>query len=318
MNDGRIHIALVANERYRPGLLATRHSMTSACADPSRLVFHEFGDADMAPFESRFPLREWNGSKLPYLRLFLPEILPDCDWIIYSDVDTLWFRDPQELWKERDDTVSICWVKDFPAIAMEFDRWAAANGLKIPPGHEYACSGVALLNLRKWRETGFTARAIDFFRTYGCPPYPDQDALNVLSAGDAKIIDHDWDVMIPARRWRPCVLHLTGVGLRFAAGESYDGNVPQYVFWFAYYRQNILHLPPKPLRLSLKVRFTALKIISLAFGALLEALDRHAGPYRWKQFLMRVKRQTAFAGLALRPALATSKPLNLSVAVDVN
>ena len=43
----KVHIALVANERYRPGLECTKASMIRACATPERLVFHEFGDVDM-------------------------------------------------------------------------------------------------------------------------------------------------------------------------------------------------------------------------------------------------------------------------------
>ena len=119
----KVHIALVANDRYRPGLECTKTSMIRACATPERLVFHEFGDKNMAPFLDRVELRDFNGSKLPYLRLFLPELLPECDWVIYSDVDTLWFKDPCGLWNERDDSVSICWVKDLDVCSMDFNRW---------------------------------------------------------------------------------------------------------------------------------------------------------------------------------------------------
>lgn len=33
----KVHIALVANERYRPGLECTKASMVRACAEPDRL-----------------------------------------------------------------------------------------------------------------------------------------------------------------------------------------------------------------------------------------------------------------------------------------
>ena len=32
----------------------------------------------------------YNGSHAPFLRLFLCEYL-DVDWVVYADVDTLWF-----------------------------------------------------------------------------------------------------------------------------------------------------------------------------------------------------------------------------------
>lgn len=295
----KVHVALVANERYRPGLLCTKDSMVRACATPERLVFHEFGDADMEPFLERFPLKDYNGSKLPYLRLFLPELLPDCDWVIYSDVDTLWFRDPCEMWAERDVTKSVCWVKDFPTGGLDFERWTAGLGLRVEIAGAYACSGVTLINLRKWRESGFTERAIDFLRRYGCPPYADQDVMNVLLADDAKMLHGDWDVMIPHFFWRPCVLHITGMGLRLFGSDTYDGNIAQYVFWFNYYRRHVRHLPPLKIRSALKLRFLLYAVANVILGPVLAFADAFPGPYGWKLFLMRVRRQLAYARFGL-------------------
>ena len=295
----RVHIALVANDRYRPGLLCTHDSMTKACRDPERLVFHEFGDADMARFLDRIQLKDYNGSKLPYLRLFLPELLPECDWVIYSDVDTLWFKDPCELWEERDDSVSVCWVKDFPTGGMDFARWTAKIGLKVKPSGAYACSGVSLINLKKWRETNFTERAIAFLRQYGCPPYADQDVMNVLFADDAKMLSADWDVMIPPYFFRPCVLHITGMGLRLFGSDSYGGKISQYVYWFNYYRRHVLKLPPMELGLARRLRFSFLAAANVLFGPFLALLDRFTGPYPWKLFLMRSRRQLAYARFGL-------------------
>lgn len=298
MNE-KVHIALVANERYRPGLLCTKESMIRACAEPDRLVFHELGDADMAPFLGRFPLKDYNGSKLPYLRLFLPEILPDCDWVIYSDVDTLWFRDPCEMWAERDDSVSVCWVKDFPTGGMDFKRWTAGLGLSVTISGAYACSGVTLINLRKWRENRFTDQAIDFLRRHGCPPYADQDVMNVLFAHDAKMLRKEWDVMIPFYFWRPCVLHITGMGLRLFGSDAYDGSIAQYVFWFNYYRTHVRGLPPLKIRSMLKVRFAVFAALNLLLGPALAGVDLLPGPYVWKNFLMRLRRQLAYARFGL-------------------
>ena len=295
----KVHIALVANERYRPGLECTKVSMVRACATPERLVFHEYGDKDMARFLDRVELRDFNGSKLPYLRLFLPELLPECDWVIYSDVDTLWFKDPCELWNERDDSVSVCWVKDLDVCSMDFNRWI--KSLQPPvnnhqaPISNYACSGVALINLKKWRETNFTDRAVQFLKTYGCPPYPDQDLMNVLLADDSKLISRDWDTMIPPYFRRPCVYHITGIGRCFLGTNHYDGSVPQYIFWFNYWRQTVLGLPPMKKSAALRLRLLLLAALGLVFGPALAALDALPGPYAWKFNLMRLRRQLGWA-----------------------
>ena len=299
----KVHIALVANERYRPGLECTKASMIRACATPDRLVFHEYGDVDMARFLNRVELRDFNGSKLPYLRLFLPELLPECDWVIYSDVDTLWFKDPCELWNERDDSVSICWVKDLDVCSMDFNRWI--KSLQPPvtnhqsPISNYACSGIALINLKKWRETNFTDRAVQFLKTYGCPPYADQDVMNGLLSDGSKLVSADWDTMIPPYFRRPCVYHITGIGRCFLGTDHYDGSVPQYIFWFNYWRQTVLGLPKMKLTWVLKGRFAFLVLLSWTLGPLLDLADRLPGGSAWKMAIMRLRRQLGWARFAL-------------------
>lgn len=165
---------------------------------------------------------------------------------------------------------------------------------------EYACSGVTLINLRKWRKNGFTERAIDFLRRYGCPPYADQDVMNVLFAKDAKMLCKEWDVMIPPYVWRPCVLHITGMGLRLFGSDAYDGKIAQYFFWFNYYRKYIRHLPPLKIRFVLRMKFVFFAFLNIIFGPILALLDAFDGPYEWKLFLMRLRRQFSWARFALR------------------
>ena len=184
----KVHIALVANERYRPGLECTKASMLQVCATPDRLVFHEYGDADMEPFLAQMEsdLRDFygSGSKLPYLRLFLPDLLPDCDWVLYADVDTLWFRDPCELWKLRDESKSVCWVRDLEVAQIETGWWAKEKGLPNVRKDKYACAGIALINLKRWRETDFIGRMRAFLKAHGCPLHHDQDIMNFLLEDD--------------------------------------------------------------------------------------------------------------------------------------
>lgn len=299
MVSDSIHIALVANDRYRPGLASTRRSMTDAAAHPDRLVFHEFGEADMTPFLPRFPLADYNGSKLPYLRLFLPELLPACDWVIYADVDTLWFRDPEELWNERDETKSVCWVADVPSTQQSFAKWAVSKDLDVKIAGAYACSGVVLVNLRKWRETSFTARAIEFFKRYGCPPYPDQDMMNVLFAQDAKMLPAEWNCIIPPVPWRPCVVHLVGVGLRFGS-DRYEGSTPAYLFWFDYYREKILHLPRYVPTSAVRIRLALLSSLQTLLGAFLAFLYRLPLPFAVQYQVVRLRRQLNWAKIVVR------------------
>lgn len=282
----KIHITLVANERYRPGLEVTKRSMIDAAKDAESLCFHEYGDEEMVPFLARVPLENYNGSKLPYLRLFLPELLPELDWIIYSDVDTIWDLDPAELWKLRDDTKAICWVKDLDTTRMEAERWARSlefgvQGLEL---RRYACSGVCLINLKKWREEGITEKCLNFLRKRGCPPYADQDVLNIVLKDDAKLLPQKWDRLIPPYFGGKCVYHITGIGRHFQKAE-YDGLAPQYALWFK--RSGRPYKQQK--------RWLVMTILGIILLPIFAALDALPGPFGWKVLLMRLRRQLGFA-----------------------
>ena len=69
----RIHVALVADGRYLPGLAAARASIAAACSDPSRLEFHEFGSDAALAERIRRDFGTYKGSPMAFLRLYLPE-----------------------------------------------------------------------------------------------------------------------------------------------------------------------------------------------------------------------------------------------------
>lgn len=279
----KIHITLVANERYRPGLEVTKRSMIDAAKDAESLCFHEYGDVEMEPFLARVPLENYNGSKLPYLRLFLPELLPELDWIIYSDVDTIWNLDPAELWKLKDETKSICWVKDLDTTRAECERW---SGLELP---NYACSGVCLINLKKWREEGITERCLNFLRGHGCPPYADQDVLNIVLKDDARLLPQKWDRLIPSYFDEKSVYHITGIGRHFDKG-TYDGTTPQYALWFKCAGRSY----------AWHGCWRVMAILGIILLPILVLLDTVPGPFGWKVLLMRVRRQFGFAKVLMR------------------
>ena len=73
-----IPVVLVADGKYRIGLEATKASIIASAAHPERLVFHEL-DETALPAGTLDRFGAYYGSKLPMLRVFLADILPDCD-----------------------------------------------------------------------------------------------------------------------------------------------------------------------------------------------------------------------------------------------
>ena len=92
MND-KVHVVMAADKAYEKGLEVAKASMIGSCSDPSRLDFHIF-TADPALMDRiRRDFGTYKGSPMAFLRLYLGELLPEVDWVVYSDVDTLWRRD---------------------------------------------------------------------------------------------------------------------------------------------------------------------------------------------------------------------------------
>jgi len=260
MND-KVHIVLASDANYVPGLEVTRATMLAACSEPSRLVLHVFDEASLSDLQTsqaaklqNLPL--WNGSLMPYLRLFLPQLLPEVDRVVYSDVDTIWNRDVCELWgsvvREGENgevvrssssrplasSASIAWIRDMASMREESDEWisevAAGEGIAFD-WTRYACSGICVMNLKKMRETNFTERVLGLYARYGVPKFPDQDVLNVLLNRDSELLPPVWGAMGDPSNLppvdEPCVYHLTGVGRHFhdATPPTYP---PQYQLWW--------------------------------------------------------------------------------------
>ena len=237
MADGadRIHVALAADANYRPGLETTRETIIRSCSRPERLEFHVFDESALAKLPEVEGLGDWNGSRMPNLRLWLAELLPTVDRIVYADVDTLWFRDIVELW-DRPQTEPIAWVRDLRVTRERaLSGWlGTVTGGGFDPSR-YCCSGVCVMNLKWMRETDFVSEVRRLLSAPGRPEYPDQDVLNAIFNSRSEILPPEWDALgdcenLP-RDWRHAVYHVTGAGRHFHAAKP-PVYPPQHEFWW--------------------------------------------------------------------------------------
>lgn len=236
MTQPKIHVVLAADANYLPGLKVTRESMVRSCSDPDRLEFHIFDEKALVGLEGIDAFEIYNTSRMPYLRLFLPDLMPDVDWVVYSDVDTVWHRDVCELAGLFDPSVSIQWVRDIRSAYLETREWlgrAKSSGLIHSfDRRRYGCSGVCLMNLKKMRECRTAQRSLELIRVAGNPVHADQDLLNALYNHDCGLLPREWDVILcyPDPQ-AAIVMHITGAGLRFhdPVPPVYP---PQYQFWW--------------------------------------------------------------------------------------
>ena len=220
-----ISISCASDANYFCGLLVTLHSLVS-CATAERLVVHvldmgltdgnrqdlvrelvsipghsvdvRFHAVDDGLF-SRFPgLPRWRGGFAAYARLLLHEILPEEQYTIYTDVDTLWLRDVSELWAMRMQVPVLAAVPDgsgLPELSSgeKTKTLFAAHGREID-ADAYFCSGLLFMNLEELRRRDFTGQWVGFINEkLSLMNFPDQDLLNYLyPAPDTLLLDWRW------------------------------------------------------------------------------------------------------------------------------
>lgn len=138
----------------------------------------------------------WRGSVVTYSRMFMQDILPDQDWAIYVDGDTLWLGDIARLWQLRDETKLILASVDPPMPLNERhpdEDWYRDNNLDMDRSG-YLCMGLMMANLKALREFNLTGKAKEFMARYPQPRVVDQTVLNFICRGRTGKLPVEWGV----------------------------------------------------------------------------------------------------------------------------
>ena len=155
--------------------------------DGGAIEFHTIGDHRLAglPNRASFDPAVW-------YRLFLPELLPDVDRVLYIDGDALAVDDLTPLWHtDLGDEYAA-------AVPNVLEPWNSSRpadlGLSGPT--EYLNSGVLLLDLRRMRADDMTMRLVTYARSRGDRLSGlDQDTLSAVLAGRWRRLHPRWNCM---------------------------------------------------------------------------------------------------------------------------
>lgn len=211
----RIEIGLAADQGYFCGLLATAGSIAIHARQDVELRYNILDggicEKDWAYFQerirhfhskssfNRIPVDEkmfekypaWNGNRMAYARLLLPETLKDVDWLVYCDVDFTWMRDIAELWEEREDGIALIGTKDGADWTLDREeKWFKKHGYPFDR-EKYFCSGLCFMNLEEFRKHNLIAKCQEVM-SHDDIQYPDQAALNVATWGRTKLVPQVW------------------------------------------------------------------------------------------------------------------------------
>jgi lipopolysaccharide biosynthesis glycosyltransferase len=158
-----------------------------------------------------------------WYRVFLPDLLPEVDRVLYLDVDTIAADSLLPLW-EMDLSGHYLAAVTNVLMPQHRDR-PAALGLTGP--EVYFNSGVLLMNLDEMRANGCTVALLEYARRMGSSiEWPDQDALNVVLGRQRLPLHPRWNSMNSLRfpwstdvfgaeavreaRARPAIRHFEG------------------------------------------------------------------------------------------------------------
>ena len=166
---------------------------------PERNVSLSFLSVDTGVFEGfKTGPRHLNVSA--YMRLLMPDLLPDHQRAIYLDADMVVHGNLAELWEQDFAGKDVLAVVDFgigfasaPAGIHDY------NKLGIDADTPYFNSGVMVVNLEQWRQTGLTARALAYIRDHqDVIQHADQEALNAAIGKNWGPLAPQWNVQVGA------------------------------------------------------------------------------------------------------------------------
>jgi len=210
-----IEVACAADERYAPHSAAMLHSVMTVRGESELRIRYLHGPA--FPDRVKELLRgmvEDGGAAISFLeigddrvaglpemdfvtramwyRIFLPELLPEADRVLYLDVDTIAIDSLEPLWDVDLEGSLVAAVTNVFYMRSHAQR---AAQLGIEPA-DYFNSGVVLLNLDLMRREDSTRALFDYATGHASElAWPDQDALNVVLGPRRMSLHPRWNCM---------------------------------------------------------------------------------------------------------------------------
>ena len=207
-----------------------------------RITFRSVG----REFENAFEIR--GITVATYYRLLIPEIVPEYDKIIYSDVDVIFRKDLAHIYESTDLTdFYMAGVVDPSPDVYKYHKYIRSLNL-IPEDYIYA--GNLIINAKLLREDGIVQKFIKEVNhsRYQCQ---DMDIINIVCKGKTKKIAPEFCLSMAVRE---CAIYqkkqsiYTQEELEISLKEGivhYTGPkpwikyCPDFDIWWEYYRKSI-------------------------------------------------------------------------------
>jgi len=137
-----------------------------------------------------------------WFRIFLPELLPDVDRILYLDVDTIVLASLDDMFATDLDGSYVAAVSN----VVPLPELGRISRLGLDDPRDYFNSGVLLMNLDLMRRDGCSRKLHEFgVANGGDLLWPDQDTLNIVLGERRRRLHPRWNLMTSILFWEWCV-----------------------------------------------------------------------------------------------------------------
>ena len=130
-----------------------------------------------------------------YFRMFLPELYPQYDKVLYLDSDIVVLGDISQLYNTEIGTNLVAAAPDDITQYNKVFQEYAEKVVGVVKYQNYFNAGILLMNLDQLRKFNFQDKFLYLLGTVKFSVAQDQDYLNRLCKGRVTLINNQWDIM---------------------------------------------------------------------------------------------------------------------------
>jgi len=149
---------------------------------------------ELKRIEKKISIRDYYTSTT-YYRIFIADMFPEYDKVLYVDSDTIVREDIAGLYQYELGNNYIGAVRDQLVVQTELYGDYVEKVLGISRG-AYFNAGVVLINCEAFRKKNMLKKFMDLLSTYTFVVAQDQDYLNILCKDNVLWLDHRWNVQM--------------------------------------------------------------------------------------------------------------------------
>ena len=202
-----------------------RRKLAALAGENSKISFDD-PEKKLTHLMESLSLRDYY-SVATYYRLFIADMFPQYDKVMYIDSDTVIPGDISKMYLTDIGSNLVGAVPESVMLNAPFDEYS--EKVVGVPYNKYFNAGILLMNLSEFRLSRIESRFVSLLSRKKFPVAQDQDYLNVLCQNRVYYFGHEWN-LTPVKGLtdkEPCIVHYKMASRPW----NYDGILYGEYFW---------------------------------------------------------------------------------------